>query len=48
MDAVNKVLGREVPASTAIMERPDENTEIKAKLSTSFEDGGKKNATHCG
>lgn len=48
MDAVNKVLGREVPASTAIMERPDENTEIKAKLSTSFEDGGKKNAIHCG
>lgn len=48
MDAVNKVLGREVPASTAIMEKSDENFEIKAELSTSFEDGGKKNAIHCG
>ena len=42
MDAVNKVLGREIPATTAIIEKSDEKTEIKEKLSTSFEDEGKK------
>jgi transposase len=48
MDAVNKVLGREVPSTTAIMEESETKSINNMKLSTSIKDGGKKNATHCG
>lgn len=48
MDAVNKVLGREVPSTTAIMEESETKSINNMKLSTSIKDGGKKNAIHCG
>ena len=46
MDAVNKALGRTIPATTAI---PCIHEHIESKeLSTSSEDEGKKNRIHCG
>lgn len=46
MDAVNKVLGRTIPTTIAVPCTPEhiEGNE----LSTSAEDGGKKNRYHCG
>lgn len=49
MDAVNKILGREVPATNAIavdIDQSDEST--KDELSTSAAETGKKNRSHCG
>ena len=50
MEAVNKVLGREIPATNAIPKDGEsiENEIENLKLSTSEEDGGKKNRIYCG
>ena len=50
MEAVNKILGREIPATNAIP-KDGEAIDIESenqKLSTSEEDGGKKNRIYCG
>lgn len=51
MDAVNKILGREIPATNAIPieEKTLDNKEDDSKeISTSMKDEGKKNLIHCG
>ena len=51
MDAVNKILGREIPATNAIpieKENSENNEADKPEISTSMKGEGKKNATHCG
>lgn len=45
MEAVNKILGREVPASNGISINSSENN---ADLSTSQMEAGKKNSVQCG
>ena len=48
MDAVNKVLGREVPASNAIPVESDVSFGNKENTSTSLTEDGKKNCSDCG
>lgn len=48
MDAVNKVLGREVPASNAIPVESDIPFSNKENISTSLTEDGKKNRIDCG
>lgn len=56
MDAVNKVLGREIPATTAVpveSEDPEQNVPLLESTKTvpnptSGSDEGKKNPSHCG
>lgn len=48
MDAVNKVLGREVPASNAIPVESDIPFGNKENISTSLTEDGKKNRIDCG
>ena len=49
MDAVNKVLGREIPATTAIPIQEDgASTSESTGISASTSDQGKKNRSHCG
>lgn len=48
MDAVNKVLGREIPATNAIPVESDISSGNGENLSTSLEEEGKKNRNDCG
>ena len=48
MDAINKVLGREVPSSNAIPVESDIPSGNKEKISTSIAEEGKKNRSACG
>lgn len=46
MDAVNKILSREVAATTAVA--IEENTYNKESIESPSEADSKKNRTHCG
>ena len=48
MDAVNKVLGREIPATNAIPVESDIPSGNRENISTSLEEEGKKNRSACG
>lgn len=48
MEAINKVLGREIPATTAIPKEESAPETDGNALSASVKDEGKKNAMHCG
>lgn len=48
MDAVNKILGREIPATNAIPANITAPTDAKANISTSQSETGKKNGSDCG
>lgn len=46
MEAVNKILGREIPATTAIISSPEAAQELQTEMADKLP--GKKNRTHCG
>lgn len=49
MDAVNRVLGRTIPATTAVPSEPERPvTGEESELSTAPSEDSKKNSTHCG
>ena len=48
MEAVNKILGREIPATNAIPADITAPTDAKANISTSQSETGKKNGSDCG
>lgn len=48
MDAVNKILGREIPATNTIPADTIAPADAQANISTSQTETGKKNGSDCG